>query len=266
MDAVTFSKVVPHNDIGVMLMIWNEETKGDYGADSMVEDYYNFAQMAEFRGDSSNVLFAQLVVNNWANKNLSIQIDPSLETYKFPRIFYFHPGNGRPVPYPRYTSSNQIALNRFLGSATTFYLGVPGTQKDMYFLAKEFVAAVESPPEMHSVLMKTQKRVEELEPQMGGNWREFGYFYVKTMQKIISNGLDYVTKEIKRLEDLVSDSTKKISIEKRNQMQSKVNILHNFLTLDDMGLKPDPLSTYGKAEADEPSAHVHEGRVGMQEL
>lgn len=268
LDAVTFPRVVPHNDIGVMLMIWNEEMKGDYGSDSMVEDYYNFAATAEFKGVSGNVLFAQLVVNNWANKNLSIQIDPSLEQYKFPRIYYFHPGNGRPVPYPQYTTPNQVALNRFLGTATTFYLGVPGTQKDMYLLAREFIAAAESsPPEMETVLMKTQKRVEELAPEMGGSWREFGYYYVRTMQKVINNGLEFVLKEITRLEDLVSDSTKRISIEKRNEMQSKVNILHNFVTLDVLGIKPNPASSYGKTEADDGLEEiVNDVKVGMAEL
>lgn len=269
LDAVTFSKVVPHNELGVMLLIWNEGMKGDYGADSMVDDYSSFAEMAEFKGESENVLFTQLVVNNWANKNLSIQIDPTLETYEFPRIYYFHPGSERPVPYPRYTTSNQIALNRFLGSATTFYLGVPGTQKNMYHLAKEFIFT-ETQEDMQNVLQKTIQTVERLTMEMGGTWREYGYYYIKTMQKVIENGKEHLSREIERLEDLVSDLTKKISIEKRQELQERVNILHNFVTLETLGIGPDPKSSYGKTaeelQADDEGEEEAETKVGMMEL
>lgn len=270
LDAVTFSKVVPHNDLGILLLIWNEGKKGDYGADSMVEDFCNFAEMAEFKGESENVLFTQLVVNNWANKNLSIQIDPTLETYDFPRIYYFHPGNERPVPYPRYTTSNQIALNRFLGSATNFYLGVPGTQKNMYHLAKEFIST-ETQEDMQSVLQKTIQTVERMTSEMGGTWREFGYYYVKTMQKVIESGKEHLYKEINRLEDLVSDQSKRISIEKRQELQGRVNILHNFMTLEALGIGPDSKSSYGKTPEElekqqEEEEEEAEKKVGMMEL
>ena len=257
LDDVTFSKVVPHSDISVMLLIWNEKNQGDYGSDSMVEDFCHFAAQAEFSGHSDNVLFAQLVVNTLAKHNLSVQIDPTMERYEFPRIFYFHPGDSRPVPYPQYNSINQIALNRFLGSATMFYLGTPGTQKDMYFLAKEFIAAADSKDAQQQILLKTTMTVDKLTNEMGGTWREFGGYYVKTMEKVIERGQGHLLKEIGRLEDLVSDQKKQISIEKRNELQTRINILHNFMTLDTLGITAEainiePVSTSTK--------------VGMQEL
>ena len=238
LDATTFRKVVPRGDISVLLLVWNEAVKGDYGADSVVEDYYVFAERAEYEGYSDNVLFTQLVVNNWPNRNLSIEIDSTLEEYYYPRIYYFKPGDGTPIPYPQFHSINTIALNRFLSTATTFYLGVPGTNKDMYMLARSFIAS-ETVEAMQSIIIETQEKVKALTEVHGTGFLTYGNYYVKTMEKVIASGISHVKKELSRLEDLVSDATKKISVEKRNELQTRVNILHNFMTLEGLGLAPD---------------------------
>lgn len=238
LDASTFSKVVPHGDLSVLLLVWNEALKGDYGADSVVEDFYTFAERAEFEGMSENVLFAQLVVNNWPNRNLSIEIDSTLEEYYYPRLYYYSPGEIDPVPYPQYHSINAIALNRFLSTATTFYLGVPGTNKEMYMLAKSFISS-ETVETMKEVVRQTRIQVQTLTEEMGPGFKEYGNYYVKTMEKVIINGIDHVKTELTRLEDLVSDQTKKISVEKRSELQTRVNILHNFMTLDRLGITAD---------------------------
>lgn len=238
LDATTFYKVVPRADLSVLLLVWNEALKGDYGADSVVEDFYTFAERAELEGFADNVLFSQLVVNNWSNRNLSIEIDSTLEEYYYPRLYYFSPGDGTPIPYPQYQAINAIALNRFLSTATTFYLGVPGTNKEMYMLARSFIAS-ETVETMQNIAMETKEKVQKLVQDLGVGFLEFGNYYVKTMEKIIANGIEHVQKELTRLEDLVSDTKKKISVEKRSELQTRVNILHNFMTLEGLGITAD---------------------------
>jgi len=238
LDATTYYKVVPREDISVLLLVWNEALKGDYGADSVVEDFYAFAEKSEYEGFADNVLFAQLVVNNWTNRNLSIEIDSTLEEYYYPRIYYFHAGDGTPIPYPQFQSINTIALTRFLSTATTFYLGVPGTNRDMYMLARSFIAS-ETTEAMQNIVIETKEKVKTLTDDHGPGFLNFGNYYVKTMEKIISSGIGHVKKELERLEDLVSDKTKKISVEKRSELQTRVNILYNFMTLEGLGITPD---------------------------
>jgi hypothetical protein len=244
-DYITFPHIIPHTTSSVLLMIWNEAKKGDYGTDSLIEDFMTFADRAEHHGNSDNVIFSQLVVNNWPNRNLSIEIDPGLESYDFPRIYWFAPGSTKPIFYPKHTSINVIQLTRFLSSATTFYLDLPGTVEEYYYLAKKYSTSIHDNEEKTSVINEAKEKLKTL-VATSTNALALTY-YIHVMEKINSSekGLDYVMEEIMRLETMISDKENKISIEKRNELQKKVNILHNFMTLESHGFDPSDLPSSG---------------------
>jgi len=58
-------------------------------------------------------------------------------------------------------------------------------------------------------------------------------YYIKTMERILEKGKGYVMQEITRLEDLVSGVDVKLSQEKRQALQKRVNVLTNFVELDE---------------------------------
>ena len=62
LDSVTFPRIVPNANRSVVLFVW-PQVDGDYGVDSLREDYYNFVESAEYQGNADNVLFAQMVLD-----------------------------------------------------------------------------------------------------------------------------------------------------------------------------------------------------------
>jgi hypothetical protein len=233
LDYITFKHIVPNHDHGLMLLIWNEAKKGDYGSDSLVEDFITFADRAMHYDMNGNVIFAQLVVNNWPNRNLSIEIDPDLDEYLFPRLYYYPTGSAAPIQYPKQSSINIVQLTRFLSSATTFFMDLPGTIEEMYYSAKKFMSVVGNKADEDSTIKEAESKVLAI----GANKKtvkniEVANQYVRVMRKIQEKGESYVRDEIDRLEKMIGDKEKPISMEKRNDMQKKANVLHNFMTLD----------------------------------
>lgn len=243
LDYITFKHIIPNHDHSVMLLIWNEAKKGDYGSDSLVEDFITFADRAMHYDMNGNVIFAQLVVNNWPNRNLSIEIDPSLDEYLFPRLYYYPTGSTAPIQYPKQTSINIVQLTRFLSSATTFFMDLPGTLEEMYYSAKKFMSVVGNKAEEESIIKEAEAKVLGISANKKTVQNiEVANQYVRVMRKIQEKGESYVRDEIDRLEKMIGDKEKPISMEKRNDMQKRANVLHNFMTLDLQELEKLPPS------------------------
>jgi len=119
-------------------------------------------------------------------------------------------------------------------------MGTSGTIYEFYVLARQFVVDAEKAVDVAQarleVLAATKDAVGAV---LGGaanapdSAREIAAYYIKTMERILEKGKGYVMQEITRLEDLVSGVDVKLSQEKRQALQKRVNVLTNFVELDE---------------------------------
>jgi hypothetical protein len=114
-------------------------------------------------------------------------------------------------------------------------MGVPGTIQAFYDMARKFVLDVrkaDDPVQFRAdVLAQTGELVTTIDNELKQEeYTEMARYYVKTMERITERGEEYVMAEISRLEELVGGEDIKLSMEKRQSLQKRVNILHNFVT------------------------------------
>ena len=246
LDGSTFSKIMPHYNLTTILMIAGRNDAGDYGVISIKEDYWAFAEQAEFGGNSDYVRFAHMYVDLPSpnelttaaeSRNVVSKIDPTFLGSRglHPRIYLFEPNSLEPVMYPRFQSINVIALSRWLSQRAKFYMGVPGTIQAFYWLARKFMIDAKLADDQDQfrseVIAETGETLEALIREVRNEeYVELGKYYLKTMERIVERGDGYVSEEVFRLEELVSGADIKLSQEKRQNLQKRVNVLHNFVT------------------------------------
>jgi hypothetical protein len=245
LDGATFTKVVPHHNLTTVVMIAGRADEGDYGVISMKEDYWAFAEQAEFGGNADYVRFAHMFVEKPSSHELPTasetrdavaKIDPTfLSSRQHPRIYLFEPNTLEPIMYPQFQSINVIALARWLSQRSKFYMGVPGTIQAFYWLARKFVVdaklADDEDQFRSDVLAEAGETLEALMREVSSEeYTELGKYYLKTMERVVERGDDYIIEEVSRLEELVSGGGPNLSQEKRQNLQKRVNILHNFIT------------------------------------
>ena len=71
LDDFTFSKIVPHSNADVVVLISQKKMFGDYGTDSLRTDYLNFAFKMQTEGKAEHVLFTQVIVNGPENRGIA---------------------------------------------------------------------------------------------------------------------------------------------------------------------------------------------------
>ena len=247
LDGATFPKVMPHHNLSTVLMVSSRKDQGDYGVISMKEDFWAFADQSEFSGNSDYVRFAHMYIDlpfeedstDEATAQVISKLDPTfLSSRLHPRIYLFSPNSLTPKLYPQFSSINVVSLSRWLSQRAKYYMGIPGTIQAFYWLAREFMfdAKLEDDPEgfRQQVLAKTEETVEIIEQELKSEeYTELAKYYVKTMERVMERGEQYVADEISRLEDLVGGNDVKLSTEKRGNLQKRVNILHNFVVYAD---------------------------------
>jgi hypothetical protein len=137
LDSVTFPMFVPHPTHTVVVLVWNQDAAGDYGADSMKEDYVHFADKGVRQGKSENLLFAHVPVT--AVKNADVAQRLGIEAgFKFPRLFLFEPGSSVAIPYPTKNPFHDTALTTFVAKHSDFFLGISGLEPRYDDIAKRF--------------------------------------------------------------------------------------------------------------------------------
>lgn len=246
-DSVTFPRIVPNANRSVVVFVW-PEVEQDYGVDSLREDYYSFVESAEYVGNSDNILFTQMAIDLDLKRNneLAFSWDPSMAEKANPRVFFFPKGSSECHPYYRRGQINGISLAQWLGKKTIFYMGVSGTVQAFYLLAREFVIDSKTDMERLNVIEKTRETVQQFieDHESKGSsmadhpdFVDMAHYYIKTMERMIDleknpKG-EYVYDELLRLEELVSGESSQLSNEKRMELQKRMNILDNFIVIEE---------------------------------
>jgi len=232
-------------------MIAPRGDKGDYGVQSLKEDFWAFAEQAEFSAKSDQVRFAHILTDwpapegtvAWDTYQQVMKLDAAYYDKQHPRIYLFRPLSAEAELYPRFSAINVIALSRWLSQKTHFYMSTTGTIFEFYVLARRFMGQAETEAEEASDVAQARREtlhaaVAAVETVLGAesnapdSAREMAAYYIKTMERILEKGPAYIMQEITRLEDLVSGVDVKLSQEKRQALQKRVNVLTNFVVLD----------------------------------
>lgn len=248
LDGSTFSKVVPHHNLSTVLMIASRADEGDYGIISIKEDFWAFAEQSELVGQTDSVRFAQMLVDKKPvdgstaaeTFNQAMKLDKKFFEKMNPRIYLFRPGSVRPEMYPQFARINAISLSRWLSQKVNFYVGIDGTIHKFYRLARNFMAA-DTAIARTDIMGSAKSAVDAISGTVPEEVFEMAGYYLKTMERIVERGDEFVPAEISRLEELVSGDDVKLSQEKRQALQKRVNVLHNFLVSPPVYVSHDEL-------------------------
>ena len=223
LDAVTFPKIVPHPSQSVLLLVHNAAADGDYGADSIRADFYQFAEKSQLQGTSDMILYAHVLVTESEPTNVQLAQSLGLATdFVHPKILLFLAGEVKPIEYPTKNQVNHIALSRWLSKQVDeYFLPTTGLIQSFAPLVARFMRT-EDPAERTAIIAEATA----LAPTVELKDKENAKSYIKYMERITEKGASYVKSEIERMEELVGGE--KISKMNKILLQRKVNILHSF--------------------------------------
>jgi hypothetical protein len=121
----------------LLFQVWNAATAGEYGADSMKEDFIQFADKGTRAGKGDKILFAQVAVTPTKNNEIARKLGMASD-FKYPQIFLFQPGSSEAIPYPTKNPFNDVALTTFVSKHSDFFLGISGLEPRYDDFAKKF--------------------------------------------------------------------------------------------------------------------------------
>ena len=115
------------------------------------------------------------------------------------------------------------ALQRFVGSKSGLWIGLPGCLEPFDILAQNFMAA-SGTPNRKEILRQAEEAWDKL--VSGGQDRKSAEVYVKVMRKILEKGDDFLRSETERVDSLRKGA--KITGDKKAEMERRLNILQSF--------------------------------------
>ena len=104
---------------------------------------------------------------------------------------------------------------------TGLWLGLPATIQDYDALVKDFLATSDEAARK-SIIEKAQEKADSYEEEVT---KTRATVYVKTFQKMLEKGDDFVKSELKRVDTLLEG---KVSDKKKAQLRDRSNILTSF--------------------------------------
>lgn len=210
--------------VNIVVLVTNKRSVGDYSTDSMRADYLDFASKGELHGNSTEVLFTQVIVNGAQNRKLAdrIGVKPGDE-FIYPELFLYKTNSNVAIHYPSKASWNIAHFTRWLSKHTNFYYGIEGTIENFDLLAERFMFADKNEHQ------KIIKEAEELASTLDPHEKDNADIYIKTMNKIAEKGYDFIFTEIDRLAKLLKTD---ISKSKKSDFVKRINIAYQFDRLE----------------------------------
>lgn len=138
----------------------------------------------------------------------------------FPVVKLFVDGVSEPCTFSdsEFTADN---IKKFIRTKSNVHIGLPGCLEAFDKIAAKFSQAHD--PEVKKALLR---EAEDLWDNTSGRAdQKTAEVYVKTMRKALDKGDDFMSNELKRVQSLAKG---KISKEKKEEMQQRINILQSF--------------------------------------
>lgn len=137
----------------------------------------------------------------------------------FPTILYFPADGSDPVPYPS---------GRSLGAFVEWINEEAKLHRTPEGALDENAGIIPSLNELAAKAGSTNvvDKIKSSASKLDKDLQDYGQVYLRVAQKVADNGIEYVSKEIKRLEGILSKAA--VSPEKLDQMKVRLNILNRF--------------------------------------
>lgn len=180
-----------------------------------------FAKVAEAAHTVPDLLVGEVGVKDYGEKeNADLAERYKVNKDDFPVVKLFVAGVSAPYTFSdsEFTADN---IKKFIRTKSNVHIGLPGCLEAFDKIAAKFSQA--SDPDVKKALLR---EAEDLWDNTTGRAdQKTAEVYVKTMRKVLDKGDDFVSNELKRVQSLAKG---KISKEKKEEMQQRINILHSF--------------------------------------
>merc|ERR1711976_787172 len=184
------------------------------------EKHDEFKKVAKDSTSQPELLIAEINVADYGNKDNS-DLSERFGVVKddFPAYKLFVQGQEDPIDFDGDKTKSE-ELKKFIVQHSGLWLGLPACIEEFDKYIVEFVKA--SADEKNAVVEKAQKAADEITDE---NVKERAIVYVKTFQKVMEKGNEFVSTELARVEKL---SEGKVSEKKKSQLKDRASILTSF--------------------------------------
>lgn len=180
-----------------------------------------FAKVAEAAHTVPDLLVGEVGVKDYGEKeNADLAERYKVNKDDFPIVKLFVAGVSEPYTFldSEFTADN---IKKFIRTKSNVHIGLPGCLEAFDKIAAKFSQATD--PDVKKALLR---EAEDLWDNTTGRAdQKTAEVYVKTMRKALDKGDDFVSNELKRVQSLAKG---KISKEKKEEMQQRINILQSF--------------------------------------
>jgi len=180
-----------------------------------------FAKVAEAAHTVPDLLVGEVGVKDYGEKeNADLAERYKVNKDDFPIVKLFVAGVSEPYTFSdsEFTADN---IKKFIRTKSYVHIGLPGCLEAFDKIAAKFSQATD--PDVKKALLR---EAEDLWDNTTGRAdQKTAEVYVKTMRKALDKGDDFVSNELKRVQSLAKG---KISKEKKEEMQQRINILQSF--------------------------------------
>jgi len=180
-----------------------------------------FAKVAEAAHTVPDLLVGEVGVKDYGEKeNADLAERYKVNKDDFPVVKLFVAGVSEPYTFSdsEFTADN---IKKFIRTKSNVHIGLPGCLEAFDKIAAKFSQATD--PDVKKALLR---EAEDLWDNTTGRAdQKTAEVYVKTMRKALDKGDDFVSNELKRVQSLAKG---KISKEKKEEMQQRINILQSF--------------------------------------
>lgn len=183
-----------------------------------------YEKVCEASSNVNDLLVVEIAVKDYGEKeNADLAKKYGAEKDNFPVVKLFLQGQSDPVGFSKDEDFSAENLKKFIRSQSGVYIGCTGCIQTFDELAVKFIKE-KSVEGKKKLLLKA----EDLWDKAKGNQdQKSAEVYVKVMRKMIEKGEEFLSSESSRVENLIKG---KISKEKKEELQQRINILQAFKT------------------------------------
>lgn len=212
LDAWTFDKIIPKFQAAIVKF----DIAYPYG-----KKHEEFTKLSAAGRGSPELLVAEVGVKDYGDmENTDLAERFAVKKEDFPRVMLFVRGRDDPFIFEGDFKAEE--LKKFIRKNSEIYIGLEGCLETFDRIVDKFMVS-EDYNKRKGLLRKAEDAWDALKSPSD---RKIAETYVKVMRKVLDKGRDFVKQEKSRVEGLM---TGRITDEKKEEMQGRLNILKSFI-------------------------------------
>ena len=190
------------------------------------DEHEEFAKIAKEAAESPDLFIGEVGIKDYADRdNEALKKRFNINKDDYPVAILFVHNKDEKI-LEKYTYDGKFTaedLKKFVRKNSGIYLPLPGCIEEFDKLVDKLL--VVSKDERAGVLTEAEVLWDKTH---GPRMSKRADIYVKIMRKIVDSDTDFVTKEVERVNKLLKG---KVSADKKEELEEKMNILKSFVAL-----------------------------------